>query len=144
MGKTHKFYQKTVETRLHPYHYREALAICQPQPEESEMIRLPAMIRQGLLVLAGLVFVVGLFLVALTWVLDSWGGEQVTVAKNEVISDDLYVSGVTVTIDDIVRGDVIGVGRQIAINGTVDGDLVAANQTIVINGTVNDDVRTAG
>lgn len=108
------------------------------------MKRLQMALKQKFLVLVGLVLVTGLFLVSPGWTMESRSGGQITVAKDEVISDDLYVAGEIVTIDGIVRGDVIGAGRQITVNGTVEGDLVAAGQAIVINGTVSDDVRIAG
>ncbi|MBE9079234.1 polymer-forming cytoskeletal protein [Romeria aff. gracilis LEGE 07310] len=98
--------------------------------------------------LAGLLLLVSLFLYlrlpASSWAMESRSGEQVTIAQNEVIEDDLYVSGAVVTIDGTVRGDVIGAGRQITVNGTVEGDLTAAGRTIVIDGTIDDDVRIAG
>ncbi|OKH28354.1 bactofilin family protein [Chroogloeocystis siderophila] len=75
------------------------------------------------------------------WSLVSRSGDQVIIAANEVIADDLYVAGRTITINGIVNGDLIAVGRLITINGTVQGDLIAAGQAVIINGTVNDDLR---
>lgn len=108
------------------------------------MKRSPMAIKQRLLILASLVLLVVLFLVSPLWAMESQSGDQITIAQNEIIDDDLYVFGTAVMIDGTVRGDVIGAGRQITVNGTVEGDLVAAGQAIVINGTVNDDVRIAG
>ncbi|ACB50902.1 hypothetical protein cce_1552 [Crocosphaera subtropica ATCC 51142] len=108
------------------------------------MKRSSVAIRQKLLILVSLVLLVGLFLVSSLGAMKNRRGEQITIAQNEIIDDDLYVFGAMVTIDGTVRGDVIGAGRQITVNGTVEGDLVAAGQAIVINGTVNDDARIAG
>lgn len=71
-------------------------------------------------------------------------GQNVVVAADEVIEEDLYVTGDTVTIDGTVRGDVVASGREVTLNGTVEGDLMACGQAVVINGRVGDDARIAG
>ncbi len=100
--------------------------------------------RRIILFLFGLVVAVGLFAAAPVWSMENRSGEEVVIAADEVINDDLYVSGRTITIDGTVKGDLIASGNQITVNGTVEQDLVAAGQAIVINGKVNDDVRIAG
>lgn len=75
---------------------------------------------------------------------DFRGGNKVVIAADEVIEDDLYVSGQTVRIDGTVRGDVIASGREITLNGIADGDLIAAGQAVIVNGQVGDDIRMAG
>ncbi|BAZ41028.1 hypothetical protein NIES4101_69900 [Calothrix sp. NIES-4101] len=70
--------------------------------------------------------------------------KQITISANQVIDDDLYLSGEILTIDGTIKGDAILSGSKITVNGTVDGDLIAAGQTITINGTIRDDVRIAG
>ncbi|MGB3757494.1 MAG: polymer-forming cytoskeletal protein [Rivularia sp. (in: cyanobacteria)] len=70
--------------------------------------------------------------------------KQITITANQVIDNDLYLSGEILTIDGTVKGDAVLSGKTITVNGTVDGDLIAAGQTITINGTVTDDVRIAG
>lgn len=69
--------------------------------------------------------------------------EQITIAANEVIKDDVYLAGKIITIDGTIQGDAIAFGNQINLNGTVEGDLIAAGQAVVINGTVRDDARVA-
>lgn len=71
-------------------------------------------------------------------------GEQVTIGADQVIEDDLYVTGGTVTVQGRVMGDVVASGRVVRIEGTVEGDLIAAGQVVVIAGEVFDDVRIAG
>lgn len=71
-------------------------------------------------------------------------GGEVIIGPDEVIDDDLYVSGGAIRIDGTVRGDVLAFGGQLTINGTVEGDVLAGAQTIVINGTIEDDVRMGG
>jgi cytoskeletal protein CcmA (bactofilin family) len=71
-------------------------------------------------------------------------GKEVTIAKDEVIDDDLYMTGETMTVRGIVRGDVVASGKMVRIEGVVEGDVMAAGQAVVIDGQVRDDVRIAG
>lgn len=71
-------------------------------------------------------------------------GEQVTIAADQVLADDLYMTGDTLTVLGRVEGDVVASGRIVRIEGTVAGDLIAAGQVVVIQGEVLDDVRIAG
>src|SRR5215207_693378 len=67
---------------------------------------------------------------------DGRSGENIVIASDEVIDDDLYVTARTFVLDGTVNGDLIAAGQTITINGTVEGDLMAAGQTIVVNGSV--------
>ncbi|MCC5639178.1 hypothetical protein LC593_25800 [Nostoc sp. CHAB 5844] len=58
------------------------------------MERLSGARRQRLLVLLSLVLVVGLFIISPAWAMESRGGEQVIVAKNEVI-DNVILLGLS-------------------------------------------------
>ncbi len=71
-------------------------------------------------------------------------GENVTIGSDEVVRDDLYMTGDTMTIEGRVVGDVVAAGRVLRIDGVVEGDLIAAAQAIVIRGEITDDVRMAG
>ena len=75
---------------------------------------------------------------------DFRGGDEVVVAADEVIDDDLYAAGETIRIEGTVRGDVIAAGQQVVISGTVEGDLMACGQAVVVTGRVGDDIRMAG
>lgn len=75
---------------------------------------------------------------------DGRSGDDVVIAADEVVNDDLYVGATNFTLDGTVKGDLIVAGEYIVINGTVEGDVIAAGNTIVINGNVTDDVRIAG
>ncbi len=108
------------------------------------MLIMRTTIRRTILFLFGLVVVAGLFAVSPVWSMENRFGEEVVIAADEVINDDLYVSARTITIDGTLKGDLIASGHQITVNGTVEQDLIAAGQGIVINGKVNDDVRIAG
>ena len=71
-------------------------------------------------------------------------GDQVLIAEDEVIDDDVYIFAQTVIVNGTIKGDLIVAGQNININGSVDGDLIAAGQQISVNGKVSDDVRIAG
>lgn len=71
------------------------------------------------------------------------GGEKITIAADEVIDDDLYVSAAEFVLEGTVNGDLIVVGQAITVNGTVNGDLIAAGQQISVGGAIADDVRMA-
>jgi cytoskeletal protein CcmA (bactofilin family) len=75
---------------------------------------------------------------------DGRGGDDVVIARAEVVNDDLYVGANKFTLDGTVNGDVFASGGTITINGIVDGDVMAIGQTIIINGTVTGSVRIAG
>ncbi len=75
---------------------------------------------------------------------DGRTGDDVVIAADEVIDDDLYVSAENFTLDGTVKGDLFVMGNTITINGTVEGDLFVGGETIVINGTVNGDTRIGG
>lgn len=70
--------------------------------------------------------------------------ESVTVASDEVIADDLFISGNTLQIDGVVEGDVYAAGQQIILNGTIEGDLIVAGSNITIAGDIGGSLRAAG
>lgn len=70
-------------------------------------------------------------------------GEQVIITANQVIPEDLYLSGNDIIVDGVIQGDLIASGSVITVNGVVEGDLVAAASSIILNGKVGDDVRAA-
>jgi cytoskeletal protein CcmA (bactofilin family) len=96
-----------------------------------------------LLLLGMVVLLLGLFVVPAR-AAETRGGELVVIARDEIISDDLYVAANTVTIDGTVKGDVVAFASQIIVNGTIEGDLLAAGQGVILNGRVGDDMRVAG
>ena len=75
---------------------------------------------------------------------ESRGGDNVVVAADEVIDDDLYVGAGSFTLNGTVTGDLVVFGGTITINGVVEGDLLAAGQAVIIDGAVKDDVRASG
>ena len=75
---------------------------------------------------------------------DTKAGDNIYIAKGEIMDGNLYAAGQTITIDGTVSGDVIAAAQNITINGRVEGDVIAAAQNITINGEVGGNVRIAG
>jgi len=71
-------------------------------------------------------------------------GDIITVASEEVIDGDLYVSGGTIIIDGTINGDLIAAGKIIRVNGPVNGSIIAIGGTVNINGEVTHAVRIIG
>jgi len=64
-------------------------------------------------------------------------GDTAVVGTDEVIDDDLFISGQTVTVDGVVTGNLFAAGAIVTVNGTVEGSLFMAGRTLAANGTVN-------
>ncbi|MGB5516695.1 MAG: hypothetical protein WBP36_19445, partial [Thermoanaerobaculia bacterium] len=47
-------------------------------------------------------------------------GKEVTIEKDEVIEDDLYMTGETMTVKGTVKGDVVASGKMVRIEGVVE------------------------
>ncbi len=88
--------------------------------------------------------VVFFLLISLAYSIEFRSDENIIIAADETIEDDLYMAATTVTLNGTVLGDIVTVGQHITINGKVEGDVIAAGQTITINGEVTDDVRITG
>lgn len=71
-------------------------------------------------------------------------GNNITVSKNELIDEDLYISGGNLSIDAPVKGDLVAAGGQITVNGDVEGDIIAAGGMMRLNGNVTESERIAG
>ena len=72
------------------------------------------------------------------------GGEDVSVAKDQVVYDDLYIGGGNVTVLGNVSEDLLTAGGNILLNGGVGVDAIAAGGSVQILSPVGDDVRVAG
>lgn len=70
--------------------------------------------------------------------------EVVTIAKNEVVNGNVFVTGEKIEILGTVNGDVYAAGGNILVDGEINGDLIAAGGNINVKGEVNQDVRLAG
>ena len=61
---------------------------------------------------------------------DGRNGQTVTIGEDEVIDEDLYLSGETVIMNGTVNGDLVVFATNITINGSVSGDVQAAGKEI--------------
>jgi cytoskeletal protein CcmA (bactofilin family) len=71
-------------------------------------------------------------------------GNQVIIAANETVDDDLYAFATTVAINGTVNGDLVAAGNNVSIDGTVNGSVTVAAQSVSIRGQVTGSVRAAG
>lgn len=93
------------------------------------------------------VLITGIVIIAIPTAI--WGaelrmGEQPSVAQNERIQDDVYMTGGAVRSAGTVQGDLFAAGGSVLINGAVTGDVIAAGGSITILGTIGDDLRVGG
>lgn len=73
-----------------------------------------------------------------------YGEGEVIVAKNEVISDDLYIAGNTVRIEGRVEGDLYAAGEYIFLTGDITGDVTAIGNDLTIEGSIGQDAYLVG
>lgn len=66
----------------------------------------------------------------------------VSVAKDEVVKNDLIAAGSSVKIEGTVEGDLITFCRTLTVDGHVTGDVIAFAQIVRIKGTVDGNVRS--
>lgn len=71
-------------------------------------------------------------------------GDTVVIAADEVIDDDLFISGQRVVVQGTVNGDLFAAGSEVEIGGVVSGSLFVAGQSIRISGTVKGSVYGGG
>src|SRR6267142_520191 len=70
-------------------------------------------------------------------------GDTVTVAKEETIKGDVYITGTRVRINGTVDGDLIVFCQSLDVSGHVTGDVLTFSQSTRINGQVDGNVRGA-
>lgn len=75
---------------------------------------------------------------------DFRSGDTVVIGADEVIDDDLFVSGQTVIVDGVVTGNLFAAGETVTVNGSVNGSLFIAGQLLAVNGAVDGSVYAAG
>ena len=68
-------------------------------------------------------------------------GEQIAVAKGEVLDDDLFAAGSKVVIDGTVNGDVFAFAGDVTVRGRIKGELFAFAGNVVIEDTVTGPAR---
>ena len=70
-------------------------------------------------------------------------GNDLTIAANQTVTGDLYITGDEITIAGRVTGDVVAAGRIVKITGQIGGSLQTMAQTVDIDGDVSGSVRMA-
>jgi cytoskeletal protein CcmA (bactofilin family) len=70
-------------------------------------------------------------------------GGSVVVSQDEIIKEDLYISGGTIEINGDVKGDLIVGGGVVKVNGNVEGDLIASGGSISLSGNIKESARLA-
>ncbi len=71
-------------------------------------------------------------------------GETVVINQNELVDDDLFISGTTVIVNGTVNGDLWAAGNTVQVNGTVNGSVFMAGQSLTLNGRVTGSLYAAG
>jgi cytoskeletal protein CcmA (bactofilin family) len=71
-------------------------------------------------------------------------GNDISIARGEVVDKTVFASGQTVDISGTVNGDIFCAGQSISISGTVNGDVLCAGQNVRVSGHVNGSIRVAG
>lgn len=72
------------------------------------------------------------------------GNPNVVIEEDEVIEDDLFVSGAVVEIHGTVIGDVFASGQEVIVDGTIEGALVMTGQFLELNGEVDGMLAAGG
>lgn len=92
----------------------------------------------------GLTLMLVMGLAGIAFAADFRAGDTITIGKNEVIDDDLIITGQNVIVDGTINGDLVVAGRTIVVNGTVNGSLLTSGQSMTINGKVGGTLYAAG
>ena len=70
--------------------------------------------------------------------------DQLSIAANERISENLYAAGGNITTAATITGDLLVAGGTVLVNGVVSDDLLALGGSVTVLGNVGDDLRAAG
>ncbi|HXN24427.1 MAG TPA: hypothetical protein VOA41_16940 [Candidatus Dormibacteraeota bacterium] len=87
------------------------------------------------------VFAIGLGMPSTTSAAEFRKGQSMVVAQEEIIKNDLIVTGQRLRIDGTVEGDVISFSESLEVNGHVTGDLITFARTLRVNGRVDGNIR---
>jgi hypothetical protein len=86
---------------------------------------------------AFLISLVSLFMVSSpALAMDQRTADQVVVKRDEVINDNVLLTGASIVVDGTINGDLLAFGDSIVINGTLNGNLIAAGNQIHLNGQI--------
>ena len=68
----------------------------------------------------------------------------ILIKENEVINDDLYITGDKIIINGIVNGDVLATGKSIIVNGYIRDSAMTIAKEVTISGNIGHGLRVAG
>jgi len=68
-------------------------------------------------------------------------GDSVTIAKDDSIKGDIFLTGNHIRVDGTVDGDVFAFGQQLDVAGHVTGDVICFAQATRISGQVDGNIR---
>ncbi|MEK7564279.1 MAG: hypothetical protein AAB510_01785 [Patescibacteria group bacterium] len=85
-----------------------------------------------------------LFIPIVSFAIEFRSGDQVSVKKEEVIANDLYMGGSNATSAGTINGDLFIGGGNVTVSGDVSGDLMAGGGNVNILSTISDDLRVGG
>ncbi|PIQ77277.1 hypothetical protein COV82_05240 [Candidatus Peregrinibacteria bacterium CG11_big_fil_rev_8_21_14_0_20_46_8] len=71
-------------------------------------------------------------------------GNNVEIAADETIEDDLFVTAETLRILGTVQGDVYAAGALVEVEGTISGDLYVVGGTVKVSGNIGQDILIGG
>lgn len=72
------------------------------------------------------------------------GDPNVVIGEDEVIEDDMMISGALVEMNGTVLGDLFMSGQEVILNGTVEGTVFIGAQVIRVNGEVDGSLFAGG
>jgi hypothetical protein len=72
------------------------------------------------------------------------GDPDVFIAEDEIIEDDLFVTGQRIEIAGTVEGDLFATGQDIIIDGVVDGTVFISGQYLTVDGQIDGTLVAAG
>ena len=93
---------------------------------------------------SALLLVLTLGFVSSAKAMDIRTGQNIRVAKDQQITDEMLVGAAEINIAGIVNNDVIAASSTANISGKVEGDLNLASGTIEVSGEVIEDARLIG
>ena len=70
--------------------------------------------------------------------------DQLSIAANERISENLYAAGGNITTAATITGDLLVAGGTVLVNGVVSDDLLVLGGSVTVLGNVGDDLRALG
>lgn len=74
-----------------------------------------------------------------------YNNTQPTIKADEVINDDVFLTGENIRLEGTINGDVYAAGGTITVTGKINGDLMAVGGTLDLNGAqIQGDLRVAG